>query len=70
LLDGEDDNNPPPDAGDNTFGGGDAASEEAEEGGRPAEDDGKDGTSFEHMMENGRVHDSDGDLTDGENAAW
>ena len=26
------------------------------------------GNSFEQMLENGRVHDTDGDLTDGENS--
>ncbi len=26
------------------------------------------GSSYEEMLENGRVHDTDGDLTDGENA--
>lgn len=29
-----------------------------------------DGTSYEHMVENGRVHDSDGNLLDNENTAW
>lgn len=27
-------------------------------------------TSFQRMLENARVHDTDGDLTDGENSTW
>ena len=26
--------------------------------------------SFQRMLDNARVHDTDGDLTDGENSAW
>ena len=28
------------------------------------------GDTFQHMLDNARVHDSDGDLTDGENRRW
>lgn len=36
----------------------------------PANGTAQTGVSYDHMVDNGRVHDIDGDLTDGENSHW